>query len=158
MSKKLFRFGFVIDPLENFNPEAETTLFLMAEAQARGHRIFAMTLSDLFYRSDSVQGRTMEIEILGMNRRPFYRLLSSKTLDLTGLDALFLRKDPPFDQAYLHHLYLLEGIRGKVFMLNDPWGIMKGSEKIIPMRFPHYMPDVLVTRDFREVEAFARKK
>src|SRR5262245_12540382 len=153
MSKKLFRFGFVIDPLENFNPEAETTLFLMAEAQARGHRIFAMTLSDLFYRSGSAHGRVTEIKILGMNRRPFYRPLQSKTLDLAGLDALFLRKDPPFDLVYLHHLYLLEGIRGKVFILNDPLGIMKESEKMIPMRFPRFMPDVLVTRDFREVEA-----
>jgi glutathione synthase len=158
MPKKPFRFGFVIDPLENFNPEAETTLFLMAEAQARGHRIFAVTLSGLFSQSGSVYGRGMEIKILGVNRSPFYRPIKPMTLDLAGLEALFLRKDPPFDLPYLHHLYLLQQIRGKVFMLNDPTGILRHSEKIFSLGFPLFTPESLITRDFGEVERFARAR
>ena len=148
----------MIDPLEGFDPHAETTLFLMEEAGRRGHEILALTLPDLTFRSCSIWGRGTWVKILGVGRRPFYRSLREASVDLATLDALFLRKDPPFDLSYLHHLYLLQQIRGKVFMMNDPTGIMKASEKIIPMDFPRYMPDVVVTRDFREVERFAKSK
>jgi glutathione synthase len=158
MARKNYSFGFVIDPLEGFNPQAETTLFLMAEAQRRGHQIFAFTLPDLSYHSGSLFGHSIEIEILGINRVPFYKILQKKKIDLASLDALFLRKDPPFDLPYLHHLYLLEQIRDKVFMLNDPLGILKASEKIFPLQFSHLMPKTCITRHFDDLLDFSKDK
>src|SRR4029453_181741 len=155
MAKK-YRFGFLIDPIEGFDPQAETTLFLMAEAQARGHEIWIFTLSDLSLTEKSLFGLGSRVKILGVGRLPFFKRLDQRRIDLSALDALFLRKDPPFDLSYLHHLYLLEQIRGKVFMMNDPQGVMRHSEKVIPLLFPHLTPKLVITRRFDEVERFAK--
>src|SRR5262245_41477418 len=109
-----YSYGFIIDPLDRFDAKRETTLFLMAEAQKRGHRIFAITLPDLFATQLSIWGDASEIRILGVGKKPFYKTLQKKGMDLAGLDVLFLRKDPPTDLTYFHHLYLLERLKGKV--------------------------------------------
>jgi glutathione synthase len=109
---KKHSYGFIIDPLERFDPRRETTLFLMAEAQRRGHRLFVFTLPDLFATRLSLWGNGTEIRILGIGKKPFYKVLRQKPMDLANLDILFLRKDPPTDLTYIHHLYLLECLKG----------------------------------------------
>jgi len=146
----------VIDPLEGFNPRSETTLFLMREAQKRGHRLFVFTLSDFHQRNHFLYGEGLEIKILERSRIPFYKVLRQTRVKLEELDVLFLRKDPPFDLTYLHHLYLLQGLRGKVFMMNDPLGILSTPEKIGIFDFPSHIPPTCVTQSFPRMNDFAK--
>lgn len=148
----------MIDPLENFNPEAETTLFFMAEAQARGHRLFAFTLPGLSCETDSLWGEALEIKVLGVGKRPFYRVLQKKRVRLSDLDALFLRKDPPVDVRFIQHLYLLERLTGKVFMMNDPRAILAASEKVYPMKFSEFIPETCITSQWDRAARFAGKQ
>lgn len=148
----------MIDPLAGFNPKAETTLFLMREAALRGIEIWAFTLPDITYDTGEVYGQGQRLQILGANQSPFYRILEQKRIRLRDQNALFLRKDPPFDLTYLHHLYLLSEIRGKVFMMNDPLGILRVSEKIYSLKFSHFSPKSCITQNFEEAQAFARRQ
>lgn len=132
---KKFSFGFVADPLDTFNREAETTLFLMREIARRGHDIFVCEPRDLFLRQGEVWALASHIQLVN-SKRSFYRILREAPLNLTALDCLFLRKDPPFDLAYLHHLYLLAGLEKKLPMINPPSAILKHNEKLSALNFP----------------------
>ncbi len=149
---------FVSDPLENFNPEAETTLFMMKEAQARAYRIFHTTLPNLSLEGEEVFAQGHEINILGVGKRPFYRVQKQFRLNLIQSKAIFLRKDPPFDLAYLHHLYVLAQLRGRVYLMNDPIGIMSISEKIFPLWFQKYIPQTCITSSYEQMKAFSQKQ
>jgi len=154
-------FGFIIDPIDGFDPERETTLFLMHEAQKRKYKILTFTLSDLFYQSGSVFGKAKEIKVekpspSKRNRKPFYNIIRESTVDLTSLNAIFLRKDPPTDLNYFHHLYLLETIQDRVPMINSPRGILKVQEKIYPLRFEKYIPQTCITKKLSVILEFIK--
>ncbi len=152
--RKSLKLLFVADPLGNFHPQRETTLFLMEEAQRRGHRIFATTPDRLSSRGREPEALIQELKILGIGKTPWHRVLGEKRLALRSCDAILLRKDPPFDQDYLHHLYLLEPLSGDVYMMNHPRGILEANEKLFPLRFPELTPPTVVSAEFAVLRDF----
>lgn len=157
---------FVTDPLENFNPEVESSLFMMREAQSRGYGIFCVTLPNLYLSSSrskqllgaEVWGKGLEIQVSARAQKDFYRVKRQMHFSLSKAAAVFLRKDPPFDLSYLHHLYLLSTLRGRVYMMNDPVGVMALSEKFLPLYFPQYAPATWIGRRFEEASSFIQKQ
>lgn len=128
----------------------------MLEAQKRGHSIFCFTLPHLFFHLNSLYGEAEEIKILGIGKKPFYKSICKTRFDLSELDTIFLRKDPPFDLSYLHHLYLLKTIRKNVFMVNDPVGILTAAEKLFPLQFKDFIPKTCITKNYQELSKFAK--
>ncbi|MBF0493239.1 MAG: glutathione synthase [Deltaproteobacteria bacterium] len=151
------KIGFIGDPLIHFDPDKETTLFLMLEAQKRGHSIIFFTLADLYYEGDQLFAETSILKILGIGKRPFYKVLQSQKMALENLDVLFLRKDPPVDMSYIDHLHLLQALSGKVLLVNDPLGILEASEKIFPLNFKDLIPQSCVTRSPKKIQEFASR-
>lgn len=129
------RFGFVADPAAHFDLEAETTLFLIREIKRRGHSVFLCEPKDLFLKQNEVW---------------------AKGIPLKTLDCLFLRKDPPFDIDYLHHLYLLMKLEGKVLMINKPSAILQHDEKLSALNFP-FVPKTLVSADRVQISKWGKQ-
>ena len=65
-----------------------------------------------------------------------------------------MRKDPPFDRAYLYATLLLERARGKTLLINDPRGLRDANEKLYACHFPELMTDTLVTNDKARIKKF----
>jgi glutathione synthase len=74
--------------------------------------------------------------------------------DLSTLDVVLLRQDPPFDMAYVSTTHMLERIHPKTLVVNDPANVRNAPEKIFVTHFPELMPPTLITRDKAEIEAF----
>lgn len=151
---KKLKFGFITDPLDNYNREAETSLFLMRETARRGHALFVWEPKDLFLKQNEVWGGGKKIELTG-HPQNFYRIVAEKPYRLTELDVLFLRKDPPFDQEYLYHLWLLSFLEEKVRMINSPSALLKHNEKLCILHFP-FIPATWVGRRTEELQAWAK--
>ena len=143
--KKSLKILFVADPLDRFDPVAETSLYLMREAQRRGHQIFCTEPKDLSARGTQVLAQAHRLKVLGKGKKDWYRIVSTKRLEVKSFDAVLLRKDPPFNMPYLHHLYLLEIISDEVYMMNHPSGVIIGNEKLLPLPFLAKTPDTLVS-------------
>ncbi|MFO1464177.1 MAG: glutathione synthase [bacterium] len=152
--RKSLKLLFVADPLAQFHPQRETSLVIMHEAQRRGHRVFATTPERLSSRGRAVEAAVQELKILGIGKTPWHRVLAEQRLELKSFDAVLLRKDPPFDQNYLHHLYLLELLAGEVYMMNHPRGILEANEKLFPLRFPELTPATVVSAEFEVLRDF----
>jgi glutathione synthase len=156
--KKSLKILFVADPLENFDPVSETSLYLMKEGARRGHHLYHCRPQDLSAQGDEVFVRCRKVRINRGKGPDWYRVETPKRENGKSFSVILLRKDPPFDQNYLHHLYLLELLSNEVYMMNHPSGILVGNEKLLALPFRDRIPATLVSASKEELQNFIRRQ
>lgn len=151
------RFVFVMDTLDRVNPEKDTSFAFIRAAQARGHENLHCLPKDLFVLGGEVWANVHRVEIL--DRPPYITLLTEggpSRVRLSETEAVFIRKDPPFDQAYYYATLLLESARGGPLIINDPRGLRDANEKLYALHFPEWTPRTMVTADRTIIFDFVR--
>jgi glutathione synthase len=140
------RFVFVMDTLDRVNPEKDTTFAFLEAAQRKGHTSLHCLPHDVAVHEGKPRARVRPIRIL--TEAPFVALGdASQVEELLAADAIFIRKDPPFDPAYLYLTLLLEHARGGPVIVNDPRGLRDANEKLYAMQFRDWMPRTIVSAD-----------
>ena len=151
------RFAFVMDPIERILPDKDTTFMFMLESGRRGHEVYYLLLDDLFVERTVPFGRARRVTV----RRPtaddaaHHHLYEERVFRLDEFDAVFMRKDPPFDLAFFfatHTLSLIDPRR--TLVINAPRGLRDANEKLYALHFPDVIPDSLVTSDHARLKAF----
>jgi glutathione synthase len=146
------RFLFVMDPAETMHPSKDTTFAFLRAAGRRGHRSFHCLPRHVSNEGRAVRAQARPIRV--SDGEPHVALGNEEPLDLEELDAVFVRKDPPFDGAYLHLTHQLELVSDRVLVVNDPKGIRDANEKLFAFRFSEWTPRSLVTSRASEIVAF----
>ncbi len=139
------RFLFVMDPPEKMLPDKDTSFAFIRAAQARGHACLHCRATDVFNHGRDVSARTRPISV--SDSAPHTVLGEAKTVELATLDAVFIRKDPPFNAEYVHLTQQLDLVKDQTLVLNDPRGLRDANEKLFAFHFYEYMPRSLVTAD-----------
>ena len=144
-----------MDPIERINIVGDSTFALMLEAQQRGHRLFFYTPESLSLNGGIVSAalRSCEVRDTAGNH---VTLGEAARTDLSTMDVVLLRQDPPFDMNYITTTHLLERIHPKTLVVNDPGHVRNAPEKVFVTEFPDLMPPTLITRDLDEIQAFRR--
>ncbi|SIQ93542.1 MULTISPECIES: glutathione synthase [unclassified Bosea (in: a-proteobacteria)] len=142
-----------MDPIERIRIAGDTGFALMLEAQARGHRLFTYTPERLSLRDGTVTARMRPVTVRDVEGDHF-TFGGEEKVDLSTLDVVLLRQDPPFDMAYVTTTHMLERIHPKTLVVNNPAEVRNAPEKIFVTHFPELMPPTLITRDRAEIEAF----
>jgi glutathione synthase len=152
------RFVFVMDPLDRVTHDKDTTFAFIEAAQARGHASYHCLLRDLYIQDGEAWAITHPVETLPA---PPWILLDEEggpaRIRLADVDAVFVRKDPPFDRAYLYATLILERARGQTLLVNDPRGLRDANEKLYALNFPAWTPRTMVTADRDMIHAFCRE-
>ena len=145
------RFVFVMDTLERVDPDKDTTYGFLESADARGHECLHALIHDVGYGDGAITARVRPIEVQpsGLSFRADFEHIS-----LTDVDAVFVRKDPPFDDAYWYATLLLEQLRGQTLVLNDPRGLREANEKLYALNFARWTPRMLVSSNAAAIHAF----
>jgi glutathione synthase len=73
---------------------------------------------------------------------------------LDRLQAIFIRKDPPFNLDYLYSTYILEHVSPPTFVINSPRGIREANEKLYVLNFPLFAPRSLVSKKPAKLKKF----
>lgn len=144
--------AFIMDPLESIDPLFETTTAFMSECNERGHEVFFLEPHDLYVRANRVMARMWRVTVpKGLSITEYWRAVTGSWRDnapvyvsLDELGAVFMRKDPPLN---LEMIYYLNIVREQVFIINDPVGMMKASNKLYMLNFPTIIPETHVSRD-----------
>jgi glutathione synthase len=142
-----------MDPIERINIRGDSTFALLLEAQKRGHSLSYYTPE----RLAQVQGRVFAtVQPLKVRDTvgDHFTLGESRRIELSELDVILLRQDPPFDLAYITTTHLLERVHPKTLVVNDPAHVRNAPEKVFVTEFPDLMPPTLITRDLGEIKAF----
>ena len=142
-------------PVE-LNPKSDTSIFLAIEAQNRNCKIFYYEPKDLSIISNKVVAKGYYIKFTYTNKN-FFKIISKQTLDLSKCKYLLIRQDPPFNLEYISTTYILDKIKDKVKIVNNPTSIRNISEKLYSTRFQKYMPDTIFTKDIKEIKKFFKK-
>ena len=149
------RLGIVMDPVGSIKPYKDTTLALMLAAQKRGWTLHYMEQSDLFLRDGVAFGRTRQLAVHDDKKHWFDWHGDAQTTALGGLDAILMRKDPPFDMDYIATTYLLERAEiAGALVVNRPQSLRDCNEKIFTAWFPQLTPPTLFARDAATLRAF----
>jgi len=144
-----------MDPADTMHPEKDTSFAFMRGAQARGHALYHVEPRGLRAEARSVHAAARPIAV--SPSPPHFTLGEPELLALDALDAVFIRKDPPFDAGYLYLTHLLDLVKDRVLVLNDPRGIRDANEKLFAFRFSEFTPRSLVTASPAEIAAFVRE-
>ncbi len=150
------RIGIVMDPIAAINTKKDSSLAMLLAAQARGWQIFYMQQSDVFLRDGQVLASMAALTVQD-DPYDWFQLGDAQIAPLHSLDAILMRKDPPFDMEYIYSTYLLEQAQTKgVLIVNDPQSLRDANEKLFTAWFPECCPPTLVTRQkslMREFQA-----
>jgi glutathione synthase len=148
------KIAFVMDPIESVDIDADTTFALMFAAQEAGHEVHYLQMHEMEARGRQAWGKTRHVT-LRRHRGDHVDLGGDEAKPLHEFDAIFMRKDPPFDVPYLHATHLLElAEREGAFVLNKPSGLRGANEKLYTLHFEEVMPATRVTRDKSDIKAF----
>ncbi|WP_416878097.1 glutathione synthase [Litorimonas sp.] len=151
------RVAFQMDPMETVNIDADTTFALAEVASNRGMTLFEYGPQHLSYNTGRVTARARPMTVR-REKGSHVRFEERVTLDLAkDVDVIWMRQDPPFDMSYITAAHILERLKGDTLVVNDPEWVRSGPEKILPLDYPHLMPETLITRDLPTIDAFRAK-
>lgn len=145
-----------MDPVGAVNIDADTTFFLMLEAQARGHELWTYQPDALALESGRLTARARPVKLQRV-KGAHAQEGEVERLDLSQMDVVLVRQDPPFDMAYITSTYFLEAIHPRTLVVNDPTEIRNAPEKIFVTRFPGVQPPTLITRDVEAIAEFRER-
>ncbi len=149
------KIAFLLYPTAKVKPSEDTSFWIAHELIARGHTVCHFESRDLFW-SEGAPRAFVRPSRTHVRRGFLLSALSPRPADLSAFDAVIIRKEPPFDTAYLYALQLLATLKGRVFVSNDPEGIALCNEKLFILGFPRHIPDTLVTEDPLQARRFVK--
>jgi glutathione synthase len=146
-----------MDPIHAINIDADSTFVLMVEAQRRGHGLWYYTPKTLSLHGGRVIAKAQRVVDIRRKKGDHVELGPLEPLDLSMMDVVLLRQDPPFDMAYITTTHLLERIHPRTLVVNDPQHVRNAPEKLFVTHFQELMPPTLITVDKDEILAFRKK-
>ncbi len=150
---RALRVAVQMDPIESIDIGGDSTFVLMLEAQARGHALWHYHVRDLAFRNRRVTALARPVEVR-REKGNHHTLGEAEELDLSEVDVVLMRQDPPFDMAYITATHVLEHIHPRTLVVNDPASVRNAPEKLYVTHFPDLMPETLITADRRRIAAF----
>ena len=138
------------------NPVTDTSVFLAHEIQNRKYKIFYYDPKNLSVINSKVIAKGFFIEF-DYNKKKFFKILRKQNLDLTLCKYILIRQDPPFNLEYISATYILDTIKDKVKIINNPTSIRNVSEKLYSVKYQKFMPSTIFTQNIDEIKNFFKK-
>ena len=138
------------------NPLTDTSIFLANEIQKKNYKIFYYEPRNLSILNTKVFANGYFIRF-DYNRKKIFKILKKKRLNLKECKFILIRQDPPFNLEYISSTYILDLIKNRVKIINDPTSIRNISEKLYSSRYQKFMPSTIFTQNMDEIKKFLIK-
>ena len=134
------------------NPITDTSVFLANEIQKK-YKIFYYEPKDLSIVNGKIIAKGFFIKF-NYKSKNFYKIIKNQKIELIKCKFILIRQDPPFNLEYISTTYILDTIKNKVKIINDPTAIRNVSEKLYSARYQKYMPETIFSKDLSEIKNF----
>ena len=138
------------------NPKTDTSVFLAQEIQNKNYRVFYYEPKDLSLINSKIIANGFFIKF-NYKQKKFFKILKKQKLDLIKCKFILIRQDPPFNLEYITTTYILDKIKDKVNIINNPTSIRNISEKLYSAKYLKFMPNTIFTKDIIEIKKFIKK-
>jgi len=135
------------------NSLTDTSVFLAHEIQKKRYKIFYYDPKDLSVINSKVVADGFFIKF-DYTKKKFFKIVKKQKLNLTKCKFILIRQDPPFNLEYISATYILDTIKNKVKILNNPTSIRNVSEKLYSVKYQQYMPSTIFTQNISEIKNF----
>lgn len=136
------------------NPKTDTSIFLIHEVQDK-YKIFYYEPKNLSIINSKIVAKGYFLKF-NYKSRNFFKIIKKQTLDLKKCKFILIRQDPPFNLEYISTTYILDQIKNKVRIINDPASIRNVSEKLYSAKYKKFMPKTIFSQDIVEIKKFFR--
>ena len=138
------------------NPLTDTSIFLANEIQKKNYKIFYYEPRNLSILKTEVVANGYFIRF-DYSKKKIFKILKKKKLNLKECKFILIRQDPPFNLEYISSTYILDLIKNRVKIINDPTSIRNISEKLYSSRYQKFMPSTIFTQNMDEIKKFFLK-
>ncbi len=138
------------------NLTTDTTVFLANEIQKKNYKIFYFLPKNLSIINSKVIAEGFFIKF-NYEKKKKYTILKKKNLELAKCKFILIRQDPPFNLEYISSTFILETIKDKVRIINNPSSIRNISEKLYSINYQKFMPNTIFTQNITEIKKFFKK-
>lgn len=154
MALKPLKIGIVMDPIGSITPKKDSSLAMLLEASRRDAEVYYFEQQDLRMLSGKAIGRSTLLTVRD-NNDDWFDFGEQRDIELGDLDAILMRKDPPFNMEYVYTTYILDrAALAGALIVNAPQALRDMNEKAYTAWFPDCTPLTLVTRSMDEMKAF----
>lgn len=136
------RFLFVMDPYAGMHPDKDTSFAFMRAAQNAGHQSLHCLTRDVYCEANEVFAVARPITV--SDTVPHFDVGEPASFALSELDAVLVRKDPPFDSGYLFLTHQLDLVKDRTLVVNEPQALRDANEKLFALQFSQFMPKTYV--------------
>lgn len=144
----------IMDPIQHIHPEKDTTFALLLAAQKKHHPIYYAQIDDLFINGNTPYAHAKKLHVQDTQTH-WFDIKKQEILPLTFFDIIFMRKDPPVDQAYLHATQILDfAEQNGVRVYNKPQSLRDYNEKLFVHHFAHLAPETLISSNMMQIRQF----
>ena len=144
------------DPIEKINPKTDTTLLLALEAQKRKHKIYWFESKDVSFVNSKLFAYVKELRLFSNNKK-YFKIIRKKKFNLSSSKVILIRQDPPFNIDYINSTLLLDSIKNRTKIINNPESVRNISEKLFSIKFMQLMPPTIFTKNLNEIINFYQK-
>ena len=138
------------------NPLTDTSIFLAYEIQKKNYKIFYYDPKDLSIINFKVIAKGFFVKF-DYRKKKFFEILKKQKLELVKCKYLLIRQDPPFNLEYICSTLILDKIKKRVEIINDPTAIRNVSEKLFSTKYQKFMPDTIFSQNIDEIRKFFKK-
>ena len=137
------------------NPKSDTSVFLANEIQSK-YKIFYYDPKDLSIINSKVIAKGFFVKF-DYNQKKFFKIIKNQKLNLELCKYILIRQDPPFNLEYISTTYILDQIKDKVKIINDPTSIRNVSEKLYSAKYQNFMPETIFSQNLDEIKSFFKR-
>ena len=138
------------------NPLTDTSIFLAHEIQKKNYKIFYYDPKDLSIINFKVIAKGFFVKF-DYRKKKFFKILKKQKLELIKCKYLLIRQDPPFNLEYICSTLILDKIKKRVEIINNPTAIRNVSEKLFSTKYQKFMPDTIFSQNIDEIRKFFKK-
>ena len=134
------------------NPKSDTSIFLANEIQNK-YKIFYYEPKNLSIINSKIIAEGFFIKF-NYKSKNFFKIIKKQKLNLETCKFILIRQDPPFNLEYISTTYILDQIKKKVRIINEPTSIRNVSEKLYSAKYKKFMPNTIFSQNIDEIKKF----
>ena len=148
------RLAIVMDPIETINFKKDSSLAMLWAAKAKGWELFYIKPGNLFIDNGKAMCLFQPLQVF-KEEQHFYQLGEEASAELSSMQVILMRKDPPFDNEFIYNTYILElAEKSGSLVVNKPQSLRDCNEKVFATHFPQCCPPVRVSANATLLKAF----
>lgn len=152
------KIGFVMDPLSSINTKKDSTFAMMLAAQKSNWEIHTIYQADLYTENETPRAYS-RITHVEDNPDHWFDFSKEQDIDLSSLDVILMRKDPPFDIEYINTTYILQlAEQHGSLIVNKAASLRDNNEKMFIAQFPQCCTPFLVSRNKNRLREFVQQR